>query len=108
LLLLEPNHQVLITTNVLARGVDVPGVNLVLNYDAPSTAEGAPDCNTYLHRIGRCGRFGRKGVAISFVGDATEGGVYREIERHFGIQLDTAPADDCEELASLIDSTLDC
>jgi len=49
----------LITTNVLARGVDVDNVCLVVNYDVPVDKEGQPDFDTYLHRIGRSGRWGR-------------------------------------------------
>lgn len=51
----------LISTDVTSRGVDVQGINLVLNWDMPN------DINTYIHRVGRSGRFGRKGVAINFV-----------------------------------------
>jgi ATP-dependent RNA helicase DDX6/DHH1 len=47
----------------LTRGIDVEGVNLVINFDFPKTAE------TYLHRIGRSGRFGRHGLAINFITD---------------------------------------
>lgn len=50
----------------MARGVDIVNVNLVINLDVPS------DSSTYLHRIGRCGRFGRKGLAITLIGDADE------------------------------------
>lgn len=53
--------RVLITTDVWARGIDVQQVSLVINYDLPTSRE------NYLHRIGRSGRFGRKGVAINFV-----------------------------------------
>ena len=56
----------LITTDLLARGIDVQQVSLVINYDLPTNRE------NYIHRIGRSGRFGRKGVAINFIttGDA--------------------------------------
>ena len=54
-------NQTLITTDLLARGIDIPQVNLVVNYDLP------PNKETYIHRIGRCGIFGKKGVAISMV-----------------------------------------
>lgn len=53
--------RVLISTDLLARGIDVQQVNLVINYDLPNNFE------SYLHRIGRSGRFGRKGTAINFV-----------------------------------------
>ena len=55
------SSRVLITTDLLARGIDVQQVSLVINYDLPTQPE------NYLHRIGRSGRFGRKGVAINFV-----------------------------------------
>lgn len=58
----------MLTTNVLARGVDVPAVSLVVNYDIPTLGYSRePDPDTYLHRIGRTGRFGRRGVAINLV-----------------------------------------
>ncbi len=53
--------RILITTDLLARGIDIPQVNLVINYDLP------PNKETYIHRIGRCGRFGKKGIAIALV-----------------------------------------
>jgi ATP-dependent RNA helicase DDX19/DBP5 len=63
--------KVLLTTNVLARGIDVSSVSMVINYDIPMKGRGdsEPDPETYLHRIGRTGRFGRTGVSISFVYD---------------------------------------
>ena len=62
--------KVLITTNVLARGIDVQSVTMVINYDIPTKGRGdEPDPETYLHRIGRTGRFGRVGVSISFIFD---------------------------------------
>jgi superfamily II DNA/RNA helicase len=53
--------RLLLTTDLLARGIDVPQVNLVICYDMP------PDKETYIHRIGRCGRFNKKGVSVSFI-----------------------------------------
>jgi translation initiation factor 4A len=55
------NTRILLTTDLLARGIDIPQVNLVINYDLPLNKE------TYIHRIGRCGRFDRRGVSISMV-----------------------------------------
>src|SRR5690606_40138568 len=55
------SSRVLIATDLLARGIDVQQVSLVINYDLPANKE------NYIHRIGRGGRFGRKGVAINFV-----------------------------------------
>jgi ATP-dependent RNA helicase DDX19/DBP5 len=58
----EGRSKVLITTNVLARGIDILQVNLVVNYDIPVDKEMQPDPETYVHRIGRTGRFGRQGL----------------------------------------------
>ena len=55
--------RVLVTTDLWGRGIDVQQVSLVINYDLPSSRE------LYIHRIGRSGRFGRKGVAINFAAD---------------------------------------
>ena len=52
--------RVLITSDLFARGIDVQQVSIVINFDIPR------DENTYLHRIGRSGRWGRKGIAINF------------------------------------------
>ncbi len=57
----EGKTRILLTTDLLARGIDVPQVNLVVCFDMP------PDKETYIHRIGRCGRFNKKGVSISFI-----------------------------------------
>lgn len=62
--------NVLITSNVLARGIDVPECNIVVNYDVPVKVENnwaEPDYATYMHRVGRTGRFGTEGLAITFV-----------------------------------------
>jgi len=77
--------NVLITTNVLARGVDVDNVCLVINYDVPVTKDGGPDYDTYLHRIGRTGRFGRKGTAINLVSDQKSIEVLAAIEAYFSL-----------------------
>ncbi|KAI9697778.1 MAG: RNA helicase required for poly(A+) mRNA export [Candelina mexicana] len=102
--------KVLIATNVLSRGIDVQTVSMVINYDIPDqpdpqrpSTEGHPyivDPETYLHRIGRTGRFGRVGVSISFVHDKTSWRKLHEIELYFGIsmiRLDTQDWDAVEE-----------
>ncbi|KAK5704540.1 RNA helicase required for poly(A+) mRNA export [Elasticomyces elasticus] len=78
--------KVLITTNVLARGIDVQTVTMVINYDVPSTFGGKPDYETYLHRIGRTGRFGRVGAAVSFVHDRRSWQNLMTICKHFGTE----------------------
>lgn len=98
--------SVLITTNVLARGVDVDNVCLVVNYDVPIDKDQNPDFETYLHRIGRTGRFGRKGTAINLVNDQKSIETLAAIEAHFSTggkeMIANAPADP-EELAELIE-----
>ena len=98
--------NVLITTNVLARGVDVDNVCLVINYDIPITRDGDPDYETYLHRIGRTGRFGKKGTAINLIDDTRSVEVLAAIESHFATQgkemIQQAEAD-AESLADAID-----
>ncbi|KAH8599183.1 ATP-dependent RNA helicase-like protein dbp5 [Bisporella sp. PMI_857] len=80
--------KILITTNVLARGIDVQSVTMVINYDIPTMGrDNRPDPETYLHRIGRTGRFGRVGVSISFVFDRHSYQALKSITDHFGIDL---------------------
>src|SRR6185295_6145474 len=69
--------RVLVATDVAARGIDVPGINLVVNYDAPRLAE------DYVHRIGRTGRAGRAGVAVTFLG-RDDRSLVKNIERFTG------------------------
>ena len=57
--------KILITTNATLRGMDFEQVTIVVNYDLPVDANGKADCETYLHRIGRTGRFGKHGLAIN-------------------------------------------
>jgi len=79
------SSRVLITTDLLARGIDVQQVSLVINYDLPRNLE------NYIHRIGRSGRFGRKGVAINFVTNE-DVRVLRELEQFYNTQIDEMPA----------------
>jgi ATP-dependent RNA helicase len=76
--------RVLITTDIWARGIDVQQVSLVINYDLPMNRE------NYLHRIGRSGRFGRKGVAINFV-TQEDVKLLRDIELYYSTVIDEMP-----------------
>merc|ERR1711939_136540 len=80
----QGNSRVLISTDVWARGIDVQQVSLVINYDLPSNRE------NYIHRIGRSGRFGRKGVAINFV-TSEDVRILRDIELYYSTQIDEMP-----------------
>jgi len=79
------SSRVLITTDLLARGIDVQQVSLVINYDLPTNRE------NYIHRIGRSGRFGRKGVSINFI---TKGDVVylRDIESFYNTEIQEMPS----------------
>ncbi|CAI9616485.1 unnamed protein product [Staurois parvus] len=79
----EGKVKVLITTNVCARGIDVEQVSIVVNFDLPVNTDGQVDFDTYLHRIGRTGRFGKKGIAISLI-ERCYLNMLRQIEEHFG------------------------
>lgn len=80
------SSRVLVTTDLLARGIDVQQVSLVINYDLPTNKE------NYIHRIGRSGRFGRKGVAINFLADE-DVRTLREIEEFYNTQVVEMPMD---------------
>ncbi|KAG0223648.1 RNA helicase required for poly(A+) mRNA export [Actinomortierella wolfii] len=85
--------KVLITTNVIARGIDIANVNMVVNYDLPTHLNGDPDPETYLHRIGRTGRFGRIGVSVNFVHDDKSYRIMKAIEHHFQREMIQLPED---------------
>ena len=78
--------RILITTDILSRGIDIQQISLVINYDLPKENE------TYIHRIGRSGRFGRKGTAINFVTqyDIT---TLKSIEKFYDTAIQQLPAD---------------
>jgi len=80
------SSRVLITTDLLARGIDVQQVSLVINYDLPANRE------NYIHRIGRGGRFGRKGVAINFV-TSEDIRAMRDIEQFYNTSIEEMPMD---------------
>jgi translation initiation factor 4A len=78
--------RVLVTTDLLARGIDVYQVSLVINYEMPKEKE------TYIHRIGRSGRFGRKGNAINFV-TPVEKEALEEIQKYYNTTIEQLPTD---------------
>ena len=96
----DGKSKVLITTNVVSRGIDILQVNMVVNYDMPLTVDGKPDAETYLHRIGRTGRFGRKGIAINFVHDRRSWEEMNAIEKalhHPILRVETKDFDEMEK-----------
>eukprot|EP01060_Flectonema_neradi_P032360 TRINITY_DN512_c0_g1_i1.p1 TRINITY_DN512_c0_g1~~TRINITY_DN512_c0_g1_i1.p1 ORF type:complete len:394 (+),score=70.41 TRINITY_DN512_c0_g1_i1:1524-2705(+) len=80
----EGKGRVLITTDVFARGLDIEQVSLVINYDLPINRE------QYLHRIGRSGRYGRKGIAINFT-TKQDTSILRDIEQYYSTSIDEMP-----------------
>jgi translation initiation factor 4A len=80
------DSRILIATDLLARGIDVHQVSLVINFDIPNNME------NYIHRIGRSGRFGRKGVSINFITDY-EKEKKEEIEKFYNTVIEELPMD---------------
>jgi ATP-dependent RNA helicase DDX19/DBP5 len=100
--------KVLITTNVLARGIDVQSVSMVINYDIPmkGRSDSEADSETYLHRIGRTGRFGRVGVSISFVFDRKSYMALQAISQHYGIELIRLDTDDWDSTEKVVKNVI--
>uniref|UniRef100_A0A3B3S3M7 RNA helicase n=1 Tax=Paramormyrops kingsleyae TaxID=1676925 RepID=A0A3B3S3M7_9TELE len=99
----EGKEKVLVTTNVCARGIDVEQVSVVINFDLPVDKDGNPDNETYLHRIGRTGRFGKRGLAINMVDSKMSMNILSRIQEHFNkkiARLDTDDLDEIEKIAS--------
>lgn len=98
--------KVLIATNVLARGIDVQSVSMVVNYDVPDMlirpGQYAADPQTYLHRIGRTGRFGRVGVAVTFISSRRDWEMLMEIQKYFGAEMTKVATDDWDELEETV------
>jgi translation initiation factor 4A len=82
----EGKYRILISTDLLARGIDIQQISLVINYDFPTNRE------NYIHRIGRTGRYGRKGIALSFVTERDESQI-KEVETYYDIRINELPED---------------
>lgn len=92
----------LISTNVLARGIDVPEVDLVINYDVPMVNKCGfydPDFENFLHRVGRTGRFGTDGLALTLMSEELDPEMVRLIAEHYDIEINELPSFD--ELAAI-------
>ncbi|EAL85776.1 ATP dependent RNA helicase (Sub2), putative [Aspergillus fumigatus A1163] len=81
----EFNKRICVATDVFGRGIDIERINLAINYDLPA------DADSYLHRVGRAGRFGTKGLSISFVSSEEDEKVLKEIEKRFEVALPEYP-----------------
>lgn len=83
-------HRILVATEIFGRGIDIEKINIVFNFDMPG------DADSYLHRVGRAGRFGTKGLAITFASSDKDKEVLEEIQKRFEVKV--------EELPTTIDS----
>jgi len=83
--------RILVSTDMYGRGVDFEKVNVVINYDMPETTEHQKAADCYLHRVGRSGRFGTKGLAITFVSTAEDSSTLEEIQSRFEVNITELP-----------------
>ncbi|GAU23170.1 hypothetical protein TSUD_306180 [Trifolium subterraneum] len=81
----EGHSRILVATDLVGRGIDIERVNIVINYDMPDSAD------TYLHRVGRAGRFGTKGLAITFVSCSSDVDVLNNVQSRFEIDIKQLP-----------------
>ncbi|TNM85464.1 hypothetical protein fugu_007735 [Takifugu bimaculatus] len=81
-------QRILVTTNLFGRGMDIERVNIVFNYDMPE------DSDTYLHRVARAGRFGTKGLAITFVSDEKDAKFLNDVQDRFDVNVVELPEED--------------
>ncbi|KAI8367662.1 ATP-dependent RNA helicase uap56 [Radiomyces spectabilis] len=77
--------RIMVATDIFGRGIDIERVNIVINYDMPDSAD------TYLHRVGRAGRFGTKGLGITFVSDEKDTTVLNDVQSRFEINISSLP-----------------
>merc|ERR1712035_225894 len=87
--------RILVATNLFGRGMDIERVNIVFNYDMPE------DSDTYLHRVARAGRFGTKGLAISFIADDEDEKIQKSVQSRFEVSIKELP--DEIEMSSYIE-----
>ena len=81
----EFNKRILVTTDLFGRGIDIERVNIVINYDFPDQSD------QYLHRVGRAGRFGTKGLAISFLSRPEDEAEMANVQERFAVQVPELP-----------------
>lgn len=79
------NKRIMVSTNLFGRGMDIERVNIVFNYDMPE------DTDTYLHRVARAGRFGTKGLAITFISDENDSKILNSVQKRFDVNIKPLP-----------------
>ena len=98
--------NIVLTTNLLARGIDIPEMVLVINFDVPKIGYKGlykPDYETYLHRIGRAGRFGMKALALSIYDNEEDEQFLHKIVENYGMQAKLNKLDGPDHLKKLIE-----
>ena len=75
----------MVATDIFGRGIDIEKINVVFNYDMPQESD------SYLHRVGRAGRFGTKGLAITFCSGAKDLEVLESIQKRFEVKIEDLP-----------------
>lgn len=78
-------HRIMVSTDIFGRGIDIEKINVVFNYDMPQ------DSDSYLHRVGRAGRFGTKGLAITFVSGQEDLSKLEAIQKRFEVKVEELP-----------------
>lgn len=81
----EFKKRILVSTDLFGRGIDIERVNIVINYDFPE------DDDQYLHRVGRAGRFGTKGLAVSFISTEADEAMMKKVQERFAVQVPEIP-----------------
>merc|ERR1712168_428748 len=82
----EFQKRIMVATDLFGRGIDIERVNIVINYDMPD------DSDSYLHRVGRAGRFGTKGLAITFVASEEDTTILNQVQERFEVNVTEMPA----------------
>merc|ERR1712217_947426 len=81
----EFQKRIMVSTDLFGRGIDIERVNIVVNYDMPDESD------TYLHRVGRAGRFGTKGLAITFASTEDDGKILEDVQSRFEVSITQLP-----------------
>mmetsp|Transcript_13391 Transcript_13391/g.34353 ORF Transcript_13391/g.34353 Transcript_13391/m.34353 type:complete len:189 (+) Transcript_13391:1366-1932(+) len=88
----QGKKRILVATDLVGRGIDIERVNIVINYDMPVTDEQHGNgADTYLHRVGRAGRFGTKGLGITFVASEEDSKVLNQVQERFDVDIKPLP-----------------
>ena len=82
----QAKYRIMISTDMYGRGIDIEKINIVINFHMPDKAD------QYLHRVGRAGRFGTKGLTISFISNEKDTEILNEVQNRFEVKVEELPA----------------